>query len=95
MPTEIKQADNHNGAGTIFRVAGDMMFEDAVLLQRIVRDAGNNGSKTITIDLADLDFIDSEAGAVLRRLQHEDGVQIEGVEIFLQSAIDSAERLSD
>ncbi|MDM7923166.1 MAG: STAS domain-containing protein [Pyrinomonadaceae bacterium] len=95
MPTEIKQSENHNGTGTVFRVSGDMLLEDAVLLQRFVKEAGEDRSKTVTIDLADLHFIDSEAAAVLRRLQHDDGVHIAGVEIFLQSAIDSAERLGD
>lgn len=95
MPTEITQSDNHYGTGTVFRVSGDMMLEDAELLQRIVKETADDGSNSVTIDLADLHFIDSEAAAVLRRLQHENGVHIEGVEIFLQAAIDSAERLSD
>ena len=44
------------------------------------------------IDLADLDFLDSESAAVLKRLVASDGIELNGIEIFLQSAIDLAER---
>ena len=91
MPTEITQSTRDNG-DVVFRVTGDMMAEDAQLLERLARNFETEQAREITIDLADLHFLDSEAAAVLRRLQEEAGVTIEGVEIFLQAAIDSAER---
>jgi anti-anti-sigma regulatory factor len=92
MPTEITQSERDNGTGVVFRVTGDMLVEDALLLERFARNYFPDDSSQVTIDLADLHYIDSEAATVLRRLQDESGVILEGVEIFLQSAIDSAER---
>lgn len=92
MPTEITQSERDDGTGVVFRVTGDMLVEDALLLERFARNYFPDDSSQVTIDLADLHYIDSEAAAVLRRLQDESGVILEGVEIFLQSAIDSAER---
>ena len=70
-----------------------MLLDDALLLEKIAIEMRDESGKDITLDLADLDFLDSESGAILRRLQSERGITIEGIEIFLQSAIDSAERL--
>jgi anti-anti-sigma regulatory factor len=92
MPTEITQTVSNDGTGVVFRITGDMLLEDALLLERFARNFVGNSSSTVTIDLADLHYIDSEAAAILKRLQDEAGVLIDGVEIFLQSAIDSAER---
>ncbi len=92
MPTQIKQIDHPDVRTTILRVEGDMFQDDAVLLERIaVEIRADNGNKII-IDLADLDFLDSDAAPILRRLSNLDGFVIEGVEVFLQSAVDRAER---
>jgi hypothetical protein len=42
--------------------------------------------------MADLDFMDSESAPVLRRISAIPNVQIEGIEIFLQSVIDEVEK---
>ena len=88
MPTQITQADTNGNV--VFRVEGEMLLEDALLLERLI-DA-EVSIKPIVVDLADLDFLDSDAAEVLRRLQTENGVSLEGTEIFLQSSIDLAER---
>ena len=93
MPTQIIQSENGNTGQTILRVEGEMLIDDALLLEKIVLEMLDAPSKRITLDVADLDFLDSESAAVLRRIQAEQGIEIEGMEIFLQSAIDSAERL--
>jgi anti-anti-sigma regulatory factor len=92
MPTQITQLANENGSGSILRVEGDMYFDDAVLLEKIAVDMRNQSGDEITIDLADLDFLDSESAPVLKRLEDLHGFRIEGIGFFLQSAIDSAER---
>lgn len=69
-----------------------MFREDAELIEKISECIVPDGT-TIVIDLADLDFLDSEAASVLKRLEDVHGYEIEGVEIFLQSAVDMAERL--
>ena len=46
----------------------------------------------ISIDLADLDLLDSEAAPILKRIGQQDGIEIVGIEIFRQTIVDSAER---
>lgn len=92
MPTHITQTDIDGR--TILRVEGDMLRDDATLLEKIALGMQEENGGTIVIDLADLDFLDSESAAILRRLQYEHGFEIQGMEIFLQSAVNSAERNS-
>lgn len=90
MPTQITQRES-NGR-TYLRVEGDMLLDDALLLERIATELHDDTGAHIAIDLADLDFLDSDSASVLKRLDGKPGISIEGLEIFLQSAIDAAER---
>lgn len=92
MPTNIIQTVNDTDGSVILRVEGDMLLEDALLLEKIAVGMRGENFRDVVIDLADLDFMDSESAPVLKRLADELGFKIKGVEIFLQSAIDSAER---
>ena len=83
-----------SGRHIAFAVPGDMLLDDALLLEKIALGMRGDNFREVVIDLADLDFLDSESAPVLRRLANELGFKIEGIEIFLQSAIDSAERTS-
>lgn len=90
MPTQITQRESE---GRIFlQVEGDMLVEDALLLERIAAQLQDDTGARVTVDLADLDFLDSDSASILKRLASRPGVSIEGLEIFLQSAIDAAER---
>ena len=91
MPTQITK-DESDGQ-VCFRVEGEMLVEDALVLERLVDS--EDGDVEVVIDLADLDFLDSDAAQVLRRLETENGVRLEGTEIFLQSSINLAERMSN
>jgi anti-anti-sigma factor len=91
MPTQIRQ--HENGNETLLRVEGDLMFDDALLIERITSELVDSG-RIVTVDLADLDFMDSESAAVLKRIADREGIRLQGLEIFLQSAIDLAERNS-
>ena len=91
MPTNITQTVSDDGR-VILRVEGDMMLDDALLLEKIALEMRTDHGGDVMVDVADLDFLDSDSASVLKRLQLEQGVSIEGMEIFLQSAIDSAER---
>ena len=93
MATHITQIDDSEHGTTILRVEGDMMLDDALLLERIASDLKTEKDAFVTIDLADLDFLDSDAAAVLRKLNDQMGVRIQGIETFLQTAVNSAERL--
>lgn len=92
MPTQITQIDDAERGITIFRVDGDMFREDAELLGRIASQTQSENGNSIMIDLADLDFLDSESAEVLLKLEREQGVEIIGTEIFLQSVVNAAER---
>jgi len=92
MPTNIIQTvDDADGSVTL-RVEGDMLLEDAEVLEKIALGMRGDNFREVVIDLADLDFLDSESAPILKRLAKEHGFRIEGIEIFLQSAIDTAER---
>lgn len=92
MPTQINQIDDHVRRITIFRVEGDLLREDANLLGRIALDRQEATGNSITIDLADLDFLDSESAPILKRFEDELGFEIIGTEIFLQTLVNEAEK---
>lgn len=94
MATQITQIDLPERHRTILRVEGDMLLDDAVLLEKLVHCITTENENKIVIDLADLDFLDSEAASILKKLEDTHQTEIEGVEIFLQSAVDMAERAS-
>jgi hypothetical protein len=92
MATHITQSDLGERQGTVLRVTGEMLVDDALLLERIAFDLYESTEHPVTIDLADLSYLDSESAAVLRRLSNHPGLRIEGMEIFLQSVINSVEK---
>lgn len=92
MATTIKQIEDSETGNIILRVAGSMEFEDAVLLEKIALEMRPKDGKTLTIDLADLNFLDSESASILRRIEREHGFAIEGMEIFLQSVVNETEK---
>jgi anti-anti-sigma regulatory factor len=92
MPTHITQLDDAENSVTILRVDGQMLKDDAVLLGRIARDIADGTGNDVVMDLADLDFIDSDAASVLKDLQLSDGFELRGLEIVLQNAINEVER---
>jgi anti-anti-sigma regulatory factor len=92
MPTHITQLEDNENDRTVLRVEGQMLHDDAILLSRIARDVADDMGRDVTIDLADLDFIDSEAATVLKALQLSRGFELTGLEILLQNAINEAER---
>ncbi len=91
MATTINQNEDIENGTIILRVAGSMEFEDAVLLEKIALQIRSELGKNITIDLADLNFLDSESAPVLKCIERRDGFTIEGMEIFLQSVVNEAE----
>ncbi|MEO7539245.1 MAG: STAS domain-containing protein [Pyrinomonadaceae bacterium] len=92
MPTNIKQTRDDKRSATVLKVEGEMLFNDAVLLEKIARSVRQDTGDSVILDLADLDLLDSEAASVLRRIANAEGFQIVGTEIFLQTIVDRAER---
>lgn len=91
MPTQINQIRDNDRGVTILRVNGEMLIDDAVLIERIASGLREKSGEDVILDLADLDLIDSNAASILRRMAEKDGFSIEGIEIFLQSVINSVE----
>lgn len=92
MPTRITQVEDTERGKTILRVEGSLTFEDAILLEKIAIDIRDTLQRNITLDLAEIDFLDSESAPILKKLSEEDGFELEGLEFFLQNAISQAER---
>lgn len=69
-----------------------MFYDDAVLLEKIVICMHDETGDDITLDLADLDLLDSDAAPILKRMTERPGFDIVGMEIFRQTIVDEAER---
>lgn len=101
MPLRITQKEcfNHpqeNGdrghkCDTWLKVEGSLYLEDAELLEKICRDIGEQTGTQLTLDLADLCFLDSESASVLLRLKREQNVNLEGLHLFIQKVIEITE----
>ncbi len=91
MPTNLTQIEDVERGKTILRVEGEMMEQDALLLEKIALDLREQIGRNLTLDLADLDFLDSDSAPILKRMQREHGFEIEGIEFFLQSVINETE----
>lgn len=91
MPTNITQLEDTERGKTVLRVEGELMLEDAVLLEKIALEIRDENECNVTIDLADLDLMDSESAAVVKKLEREHGFEIEGLEFFLQKIVEKAE----
>jgi anti-anti-sigma regulatory factor len=91
MPTTITEVEDTERNKRILRVEGSMTRDDAVLLEKIALDMRAHTGENLTLDLADLDFLDSESAPILKRMEHEHGFEIEGIQIFLQTIINEVE----
>lgn len=92
MATQITQIDNAESGLTTLRVEGDLLPDDARVIESIANGIRSETGNRVLIDLADLDFLDSETAPLLRRLDEREGVDIQGVEIFLQTVVNQVER---
>ena len=92
MATNITQLEDTERNKTVLRVEGELMHDDAILLEKIAIDLRNENSKNLTLDLADLNFIDSESAPIIKRLEQEHGFEIEGLQLFLQKIVEEASR---
>lgn len=92
MPTEITQVEAPDSNTTILRVSGEMLEGDVRVVESVAKCIREETGRQVIVDLADLDLLDSEAAPALKRLSEREGISIEGMDVFLQSSIDQAER---
>jgi len=95
MPTRITQIDTPERGSTVLRVEGSLHLADAEVLERLCRDMQQESGRAITLDLADLSFLDSDSAGVLSRLRRERGVRLEGLHLFVQRVIELADAGDD
>lgn len=92
MPTTITQIEDEGRGKTVLRVEGSMTLEDAVLLEKIALDMRERLGRNLTLDFAELHFMDSESAPILKRLERGHRFEIEGIEYFLQKIVAEVER---
>lgn len=94
MPTRITQLGDDSQGGVVLRVEGTLVREDAELLERVCRDLRQQrpGAR-VTLDLADLTFLDSESASVLSRMRRQQGVVLDGVQFFVSRVVELADRV--
>lgn len=95
MPTQIKQIRDEARNATILRIEGEILRDDAVLIKTLVDELLETPMENVVVDLADLDYLDSEGGHILSNLASLNRVSLEGIEIFLQTAVNEVERQTD
>lgn len=94
MPTKITEIEDIERGKTILRVEGSLAEEDALLLEKIALDLREHNGRELTLDLADLYFMDSDSAPIVKRLEHEHGFEIEGLQIFLQKVVEETTKNS-
>ncbi len=94
MPTKITELEDTDRAKTILRVEGELFYDDAILLEKIALDLRYEKDKNLTLDLSDLDLLDSEAASIIKRLETEHGFEIEGLQLFVQKIVKESENRS-
>ncbi len=95
MPTVIQEIEDVERRRTILRVEGEMFPEDALLLEKIALGMRARTGGNITIDLADLHFLDSDGAPILKRMTDEHHFAIEGMMSFLQRAVEETENRNE
>ena len=95
MTTRITQLEGRVAGGrALLRVEGSLGLADAELLAQVCADLRAQTGASVTVDLTDISFLDSESASVLARLRREQEVTLEGVHFYIQQVIDIAERAS-
>jgi anti-anti-sigma regulatory factor len=91
MPTRITQVGDQEGATRRLKVEGTLTLADAELLERICNELCERPDSCISIDLADITFLDSESASVLCRLKGQ-GILLEGLDLFVRKVVELAEK---
>lgn len=94
MPTSITQLEDLERNLVVLRVEGEMNREDAELLEKISLQIRDETRKMVSLDFSDLNLMDSEAAPLIRKMEEEDGFQIEGIPYFVQNMVSETENQS-
>ena len=75
----------------LLKVEGTLHQEDAELLEKICLQISTQNGRSVTLELSELCFLDSDCAAVLCRMKREQGVQLQGLNLFIRKVIELAE----
>jgi anti-anti-sigma regulatory factor len=75
----------------VLRLEGTLTVADAKLLEEICADVREELGYGITIDLAGVDFLGHQSAAILCRLKNTPELVLQGMPLFVQQIIESAE----
>lgn len=89
MPTRITQVGCQTGATRSLKVEGTLTRADAELLEGICNELCAQSS-CVSVDLADITFLDSDSASVLCRLKRQ-GISLEGLDLFVRKVVEVAE----
>jgi anti-anti-sigma regulatory factor len=90
MPTRITQIGDQAGATRRLKVEGTLTLADAELLEGICNELCEQSGSCISVDLADITFLDSESASVLCRLKGR-GISLDGLDLFVRKVVELAE----
>ena len=91
MPTRITQVGCHAGAILKIKVEGTLSLADAELLENICNELREQTDSCISVDLADITFLDTESASVLCGLKRQ-GISLEGLDLFVRKVVELAEK---
>ena len=92
MTTRITQLEGRVAGGkALLRVEGTLGLADAELLEQVCTDLRAQTGASVTVDLTEISFLDSESASVLARMKREQEVCLEGIHLFVQQVIEIAE----
>jgi anti-anti-sigma regulatory factor len=90
MPTRITQVGDSSGARRRLKVEGTLTLADAELLEGICNELCAQADPCVSVDLADITYLDSESASVLCRLKGR-GISLEGLDLFVRKVVELAE----
>jgi anti-anti-sigma regulatory factor len=90
MPTRITEIGDPAGVTRRLKVEGTLTLADAELLEGICNELCAQSDPCISVDLADITFLDSESASVLCRLKGR-GISLEGLDLFVRKVVELAE----
>jgi hypothetical protein len=76
---------------TVLKVEGTLYLSDAELLEKICRQIATHNGRPVALELSELCFLASDSAAVLCRMKREQGVQLQGLNLFIKKVIELAE----
>ena len=92
MPTRITHLDVEPGSMPRLKVEGTLTRADAELLESVCNNLSEECCSGISVDLADITFLDSESASVLCRLKSR-GISLEGLDMFVRKVLELSEEI--